>query len=391
VTLDMRVADDRDRVSRIDRRQQSARTLQAPQERSMLPEPEPGERFTHLMKLLDLASHGQRLNGPDTAAHVERVLEDVGWNVLEPDDLARTTRADGEVIRLELRIGRVPRAAIMVYPLGSGISSHQALPVRAAEPFERLIMTDGLTWWIWRGVVGSRIERLETRDAAARERILRHLDRRYQAVRDHPSDDPEMMIENFQEIWARAREQAEILMRRMQEKGIELRLDGSLARFLGAAPAETGENTGQSGPASGRGGRELPRPEEWPPEATHRLRRKGCISYIRYEPATRKATLLPGSIMPAQIKASCPAFPRKLRTDAIAAGFVLATENHLRVVTDLVLDTPSTAATVVTGTAENGWMLWRDREGKPIARSPEDVRPRARTSGGKVTRKVRRR
>jgi hypothetical protein len=106
----------------------------------------------------------------------------------------------------------------------------------------------------------------------------------------------------------------------------------------------------------------------WPEGATHMLRRKGCASFIRYAPDRGTVDLLPGSVMRAATRASFPQHHQSLRHEALVRGYLVGDGDLLRVAAALPLETPSTASTFVSGTVENGWTAWRDRDGMPIPR-----------------------
>lgn len=114
----------------------------------------------------------------------------------------------------------------------------------------------------------------------------------------------------------------------------------------------------------------------WPEDATHMLRRKGCASFIRYSPERQRVDLLRGSVMLAATRSSFPRYHKALRNDALMQGYFVQDGDLIRVIHACPLDTPSTAATLVSGTVDNGWTSWRDREGKPIPRAPGRQTPR---------------
>jgi hypothetical protein len=138
--------------------------------------------------------------------------------------------------------------------------------------------------------------------------------------------------------------------------------DSHVGRMVDHEPSEAlavavGDNTG--GPGSTL---------VWPSRATHCMKRKGCVAYIEYDPASGQAILLPGSLLRARTGSSFPSHLRIIRERALSSLLLVPEGVHLRLAGDLPLSGPSAAAAQVAGTGVNGWLLWFDRQGQPIKR-----------------------
>lgn len=376
-------------------------------------EQQPHDRLGwHLGYIRDMSSAAHHLSALDTAALVDRVLATIGWDPIDPRSVSRTVTSAGDRVRILLSIEGRPKVSLTVFPL------HESLPAQVPDESSSrngstdwIAATNGLAWKIWKaGASEAPFREIMASDSAADQTVSAYFSRDSHAnqmvdqiwsdetlgaaiaavLKKHLAGSDELIallkkdLERDRRISAEPDAIAESLRR------LEIRVDraGNAAepapRRIAAASSETAseraisreEGIDAAEPAQESSGKrrlqltsEL-KPGEWPEGATHVLKRKGLASFIRYNQKTGKVVILPGSVMRIQTKSSFPSHHKRLREQAVAEGIFVPDGDILRVVAPFPVDTPSAAATLVSGTVSNGWTSWRTPAGNLIRRPP---------------------
>lgn len=330
----------------------------------------------------------------DRAFQVERVLLALGWDMADPHEATRMESNPAKCVFIRLNLAGSASLVIAVQEIIA-----QTRPPRSASKLfdtEWTLTTNGVHWVVWRrDAIHNPVETISLTEADAEESL-----KGYASKGAHAAGGISRAI--------RLRR-----LSRLFEGGLARLLDRhpNLESILNLRLAEggTGEHeifdivddlrAAWKDPIPGRGN-PLPRASApwlsnncpggdvvWPNEATHMLKRKGCVSYISCVRGRRSVDLLPGSVMRRGYGASFPAYHSKLRESAIVRGSLIPDNDYLRVFTTIELDTPSTAAIFVAGSVENGLAAWRDRNGKPIGAASADRPVVTKTSveGGRKT------
>lgn len=317
------------------------------------------------------ASEAQSLSILDRAHQIERVLSALGWNVADPTEVTRQGGDCDHAVSLMLSVTGVQSLSVTVC---STMKETNASP----EQFTGwAVATDGVSWRIWRGKGDEVSKSILTLSIDAEEELHRYLSKSAHAFglvdRIDISRQISALVEaEIDRVLANSPNLVDQMVQRLPE------LVASKARQFGFLRQYTPAGRPPSVRSSPAAPTLAPSPWlsancpggdiVWPDGATHMLRRKGCASFIRCTRDRRTVELLPGSVMRSATRASFPLHHRELREDALIRGYIVPESDLLRVVAVLLLDTPSTAATMVSGTVENGWTAWRDRDGKPIPR-----------------------
>lgn len=347
-----------------------------------------------LESLVPLLDDVARLCGPgpdqlgllDRAHQIERVLTGLGWNTSDPREVTRRPAEASTSLSILLSIAGTRSVQIIV------CDTHAAENVEDLEPDVGWVaVTNGVGWSVRRGSDTTFVESFSLANRNAGERLQELLSKRshgFGLVSRHDLRrrlsvlvDAEIAkaIDRSPDLEASLLEQ----LPRLANGGMALgELLGELLPPVDADPVRRMPPQGRFVPTSPESVRWLAAncpggDVVWPEEATHLLRRKGCASFIRFSPDLGTVHLLPRSVMLRATRASFPAFHQRLRADALACGFIVPDGDFLRVATAFPVDTPSTAATLVSGTVENGLTAWRDREGRPIPRETSRVRRRS--------------
>lgn len=314
------------------------------------------------------ASKTQPLSTLDRAHQIERVLSALGWNIADPTEVTRHGVEDGSAVSLELNVTGVQSLLVTVC---NTMNDRSDPPQQSAG---WAVVTDGVLWQVWPSEREGSSKGILTTSKNAGEELDRYLSKRAHAFE---------MVDRL-EISRRISALVEAEVDRILTGSSSLvdQTIGNLPDIVAAKAAEVGfldVHPAAGGPTPSWTATTLASAPwrsancpgadiVWPYGATHILRRKGCASFIRWSRDRRAVELLPGSVMRSATRASFPSHHRQLREEALLRGYIVPDSDLLRVVTVLLLDTPSTAATLVSGTVENGWTAWRDREGKPIPR-----------------------
>lgn len=111
-------------------------------------------------------------------------------------------------------------------------------------------------------------------------------------------------------------------------------------------------------------------PEEigWPNAATHVLHRKKTIAFMQYDPKTSDSTLLPGSIIVAEIGKSLNKQMIEAREAALQNGDIETFgQGMLKVAKPIKLHAPRAAATFAAATLVKDLSAWRTRDNTPLS------------------------
>lgn len=111
-------------------------------------------------------------------------------------------------------------------------------------------------------------------------------------------------------------------------------------------------------------------PEEigWPNAATHVLHRKKTIAFMQYDPKSSESTLLPGSIIVAEIGKSLNKQMIEAREAALKNGDIETFgQGMLKVTKPIKLHAPRAAATFAAATLVKDLSAWRTREDAPLS------------------------
>ena len=366
----------------------------------------------------DLATSARDLSALDTAAILDRILHELGWNPIDSRAVSRRMDPDSDRVHLLLSSHDQPKIALTVYPLRKKLALRAPEQLPRTPKTEWFAATNGLEWKIWKASApdlpfreivlgrdescreinayfsreahsGDAVKQIwsdETLGAAITATLRKHLAGSDELIallkkalkrEQHISADDEDVLNCLKRLHVR--------ITPADEYGVPellLQLPSPGSRPDAAARAES---AAQSARTRGEGRPEpygrarlrnsaAPEPENWPEGATHMLYRKGHAAFIRYTPRTGKTVLLPGSVMRSKTKSSFPAHSKKLREQALADGVFVQEGDVIRVTSPLTVDTPSTAATLVSGTVSNGWTSWRNQDGTLIRRPSSSVR-----------------
>lgn len=74
-------------------------------------------------------------------------------------------------------------------------------------------------------------------------------------------------------------------------------------------------------------------------------------------------TILKGSII---AKSSVPSFGWKEKRDALLKEYTIENGDNLKLTTDKTFSSPSTAADFCIGSSNNGWLVWKDKDGQTL-------------------------
>lgn len=74
-------------------------------------------------------------------------------------------------------------------------------------------------------------------------------------------------------------------------------------------------------------------------------------------------TILKGSII---AKSSVPSFVWKEKRDALLKEYTIENGDNLKLTTDKTFSSPSTAADFCIGSSNNGWLVWKDKDGQTL-------------------------
>ncbi|MFZ3584462.1 hypothetical protein ACOI1H_20195 [Loktanella sp. DJP18] len=107
----------------------------------------------------------------------------------------------------------------------------------------------------------------------------------------------------------------------------------------------------------------------WPEDATHVMRRKRTIAYIKYDKKSQTSVLLPGSIVTAAIGKSLNPPQLEAREQAAKNGNLAPVGDMLRVMEPMEFENPRLAATFAAATLVKDITVWTAKNGRAIGGS----------------------
>lgn len=122
----------------------------------------------------------------------------------------------------------------------------------------------------------------------------------------------------------------------------------------------------------------------WPEGTTHAMRRKHTYAFIRFRTRDEATTLLPGSVLTANLGTTLTKEQVASRKDAERLGNLAPVDGMLVVMAPLTFPNPRQAATFAAGTLVKDMAAWKSRSGKTLkdqmVESSEETAPDDDTS-----------
>jgi hypothetical protein len=104
-----------------------------------------------------------------------------------------------------------------------------------------------------------------------------------------------------------------------------------------------------------------PKPSSWPKDATHILRRREALAYLRYRPRSGSSILLPGSVLTARTGRSLYRHQVEARQRAERDRQIGYVGDHLQVLVPIPFSDPRQAATFACGALIKESTVWKSR------------------------------
>lgn len=114
---------------------------------------------------------------------------------------------------------------------------------------------------------------------------------------------------------------------------------------------------------------QTPEDPGWPEGATHVMRRKKVVAYIKYDRKTEKSVLLAGSIVNASIGKALNPKQIESRQQSVDDGSLEQSGDMMRVTVPMEFQNPRLAATFAAATLVKDISAWTAKNGRPIAGS----------------------
>ncbi len=355
---------------------------------------------------------------------VEPLLEAIGWNMKDPQQVRRQDSA------IKLTHPSASEITIFVSPLQQDLAKSAARQAKTTQGW--IVMTNGLQWSIFNSNkpkdVFRSVDFTPTPVAKSQQEIFQLLSRDAVTAKSLESEwSSESIDDNVAEALRTLVKGSDALLAEMQDvlaqTGAQYAkedLKASVERIyisISASDPAVGKseadevqvaptkkaipkaaekvtaaskkavNKVTSAAAPSANASDKSDAQDWPASATHCMKRKKNIAYIKMSARTHKSTLLPGSVITATEGKTLSPQMKDMRKVAIDEGKLESDGDLLKVVAPIDFDDPRMAATFAAGTFVKDISAWLNKRGTPLDNAILATRKSTKNSAPKATSK----